>query len=100
MFGSDVFETQYVTWAVKPVCLVPEFYPTNQRVGSKFDSGDLILLLIGSACSKDPMFAARGTCELLLTLNFHSTATSKPKPANCTSGTQDRYLAVYRIMIS
>ena len=41
--------------------LVLEFYPTNQLVGSKFDSGDLKLLLIGSTCSKDLTFGARGT---------------------------------------
>ena len=68
--------------------LVLEFYPTNQLVVSKFDSGDLTLLLIGSACSKDLTFAARGTSELQLTPNFHNTADSKLQAASRTSGTQ------------
>ena len=76
--------------------LVLEVYPANQLVGSKFDSGDLTLLLIGSACSKDLMFAARGTSELPLTLNFHNTADSKPKAASRTSRTQDN-LYYFRI---
>ena len=58
-------------------------------MGSKFDSGDLTLLLIGSACSKDLTFAAIGTSELPLTLNFHrNTADSKLQTASRTSGTQ------------
>ena len=61
--------------------LEPEFYPTNQLVGSKLDTGDLTLTLIGSACSKVPTFTARGTSEIPLTLNFHNTADSHPKPA-------------------
>ena len=73
--------------------LVLEFCPTNQLVGSKFDSGDLSLLLIGSACLKDLAFAARGTSELSLTLNFHNTAVdSKLQAESRTSGTQG-YLA-------
>ena len=68
--------------------LILEFHPTNQLVGSKFDFGDLTLLLIGSACSKDLTFVARGTSELPLTLNFHNTADSKLKTVSRTSGTQ------------
>ena len=75
---------------------VLEVYPTNQLVGSKFDSGDLTLLLIGSACSQNLMFAARGTSELPLTLNFHNTADSKPKAASRTPRTQDN-LYYFRI---
>ena len=65
--------------------LVLEFYHTNQFVGSKFDSSDLALLLIGSACSKHLTFAARGTSKA-------STCSQFSQHGRCKAESSEPYL--------